>query len=73
MFQSSHEPAAHNPHAPHPALRVAKQLKKDMKAENHKRVQECVDRVAMYLFPCIFIIFNLCYWPYYLIFIDWLQ
>ena len=26
-----------------------------------------VDRIAMYLFPLIFAIFNACYWPYYLI------
>ena len=49
--------------------RLYRQIKKDMKNEKHKQLQELVDKVAMYLFPCIFIIFNLIYWPYYLILI----
>ena len=35
-------------------------------AEKSKRLQERVDSIAMYLFPCIFLAFNLIYWPYYL-------
>jgi len=53
--------------------RLYRQIKKDMKNEKHKQLQELVDKVAMYLFPCIFIIFNLIYWPYYLIFIHMLS
>lgn len=52
-------------------MRVLKQLKKDMKNERSKQVQEQVDIVAMYLFPVIFLFFNLLYWPYYLMFIEW--
>ena len=34
--------------------------------EKSKRLQEKVDSIAMYLFPCIFLVFNSIYWPYYL-------
>ena len=51
------------------SARLYRQIKKDVKNEKNKQLQELVDKVAMYLFPCIFIIFNLIYWPYYLIFI----
>ena len=32
-----------------------------------KKIQEKVDVVAIYVFPTIFVIFNVCYWIYYLI------
>ncbi len=32
-----------------------------------KQIQEKVDVVAIYVFPTIFVIFNVCYWIYYLI------
>jgi len=47
--------------------RLYMQFKKYVKNEKHEQLQELVDKVAMYLFPFIFIIFNLIYWPYYLI------
>ncbi len=28
---------------------------------------ERIDRIAMWLFPIIFFIFNICYWSYYLV------
>ena len=34
---------------------------------------ERIDRVAMYLFPIIFFLFNICYWSYYLLLDDVLQ
>ena len=53
--------------------RLYRQIKKDLKNEKHKQVQEMVDKVAMCLFPCIFIVFNLIYWPYYLVLIHLLN
>jgi hypothetical protein len=50
-----------------PEQKLLRQLQKDRKNEKHKELQERVDRIAMYLFPMIFAIFNSCYWPYYLI------
>ena len=52
-------------------LRVFKKLQRDIKNENSKLLQEQLDMVALYLFPVIFIVFNLFYWPYYLILIHW--
>jgi len=49
--------------------RLHRQIKRDVKNEKHKELQELVDKVALYLFPCIFIVFNLIYWPYYLVLI----
>jgi hypothetical protein len=34
---------------------------------------ERIDRVAMWLFPIFFFLFNLCYWSYYLLLDDVLQ
>ena len=34
--------------------------------EKSRRLQEKVDRIALLLFPLIFLVFNLIYWPYYL-------
>ena len=44
----------------------ANKLKADYKIEKSKRIQEKVDSIALYLFPCIFLLFNSIYWPYYL-------
>ena len=44
-----------------------RQLKKDQQKIMVKKVQEGVDLIAMYVFPGIFLFFNLCYWPYYLL------
>lgn len=41
-------------------------LKADYKIEKSRRLQEKVDSIALYLFPCIFLLFNSIYWPYYL-------
>ena len=46
--------------------RKANKLKADYKIEKSKRIQEKVDSIALYLFPCIFLLFNSIYWPYYL-------
>ena len=51
--------------------KISKQLKKDLKAEKNKKLQENVDSIAMYLFPCIFLVFNSIYWPYYLFYIEY--
>ena len=51
--------------------KMMKQMKKDLKAERNKKLQENVDSVAMYLFPCIFLVFNSIYWPYYLFYIEY--
>jgi len=51
--------------------KIIKQLKKDLKVEKNKKLQENVDSIAMYLFPCIFLVFNSIYWPYYLFFIEY--
>jgi len=50
--------------------RLHRQIKRDVKNEKHKELQELVDKVALYLFPCIFGVFNLIYWPYYLLLIE---
>lgn len=47
--------------------RLNRQIKRDVKNEKHKELQELVDKVALYLFPCLFMVFNLIYWPYYLV------
>ena len=41
-------------------------VRSDYQVEKSKRLQEKVDSIALYLFPCIFLLFNLIYWPYYL-------
>ena len=41
-------------------------LKADYEIEKSRRLQEKVDSIALYLFPCIFLLFNSIYWPYYL-------
>ena len=38
--------------------------------ETSKRLQEKVDRAALLLFPFIFLVFNLIYWPFYLLYIQ---
>ena len=48
-------------------LLAYRQLQKDVDKVMMKKIQERVDVVAMYLFPAIFLCFNLCYWPYYLL------
>lgn len=56
------------------SAKIFKQMRKDLNAEKNKKLQENVDSVAMYIFPCIFIIFNSIYWPYYLFYIEyWLN
>jgi len=47
------------------SARLYRQLGKDLNNEQSKKLQEKVDKVAMYLFPCIFAVFNCIYWPYY--------
>ena len=39
-----------------------------LEVENSRRLEERVDRVALLLFPLIFLVFNLVYWPYYLLY-----
>ena len=51
--------------------KISKQLKEDLKVEKNKKLQENVDSIAMYLFPCIFLVFNSIYWPYYLFYIEY--
>ena len=41
--------------------------------EKIQMAYERVDRVAMYLFPVIFFMFNLLYWTYYLIIVNMLD
>ena len=53
------------------SARLYRQIGKDIKNEKSKKLQETVDTVALYLFPCIFVVFNCIYWPYYMIIIDW--
>ena len=45
-------------------------LRRDMTVETSKRLQEKVDRTALLLFPLIFLVFNLIYWPFYLFYIQ---
>ena len=51
------------------SARIYRQIGKDMNNEQSKKLQENVDKVAMYLFPLIFVVFNCIYWPYYTFFI----
>ena len=53
------------------SARLCRQIGKDIANEHSKKLQETVDSVAMYLFPCIFAIFNCIYWPYYTFIIYW--
>ena len=53
------------------SARLYRQIGKDISNEKSKKLQETVDTVALYLFPCIFVVFNCIYWPYYMFIIDW--
>ena len=48
---------------------VAAELRSDRLLSRYERI----DRIAMYLFPIFFFLFNVCYWSYYLLLDDVLQ
>ena len=60
---------SHNETSPTPSVNVRKNT-------DYLRVSaktEKIDRIAMWLFPIIFFLFNVCYWSYFLLLVDVLE